>query len=124
MTTAGRRDEVREALSYRTERTLRSCPGVRAGGDLDSTKRSEETQMSIWTSLFKGREDSAAGAVPIGDECLTLAEENPQDPLARQYAAEELARRGENAAAVRHWLAAADIYMSQGFAVRAMAALV
>lgn len=82
--------------------------------------------MSIWTSMFKGtpRAKGECGVVPSGDEWLMKAEENPRDPVARHRAGEELARRGDLAAATRSLLAAADLYMTQGFAVKAMAVLV
>lgn len=82
--------------------------------------------MSIWTSLFKGAPKAKGGTAdfPSGDDWLMKADENPRDPVARHRAGEELARRGDKPAAVRNLLAAADLYMTQGFAVKAMAALV
>ena len=82
--------------------------------------------MSIWSSLFKGHKDEggATGVLPSPEDWLLRAEDSPHDPLARQQAGDILAMRGETALAVHHWLAAADIYMSQGFAVKAMAVLV
>ncbi len=81
--------------------------------------------MSIW-SLFKGQKESqgATAVFPSRDEWLLRSEEEPRDPIARQRAGDELSRRGERAGAIRQWLAAADLYMSQGFAVKAMAVLV
>src|SRR5262249_46271739 len=40
-----------------------------------------------------------------------------------RLAGDELARRGDRAGAIRCWLAAADLYMRHGFAVRALAVL-
>src|SRR5881296_2272485 len=93
--------------------------------------------MPFWSSIFRSAHRAGTGGglarpggaastavLPTGDEWLMRAEEEPRDPLARQRAGDELARRGDHAGAIRSWLTAADLYMSQGFAVRALAVLV
>ncbi len=80
--------------------------------------------MSILSSLLGSlREDSRGTAVLEETDWLRRAEENPSLPLVRRKAGDEAARRGERALAIRHWLAAADLYMGQGYAVKALAVL-
>jgi hypothetical protein len=82
--------------------------------------------MSLWTTLLKGIKDGPSPSVAMAEDVdwLRRAEENPRLPLVRQRAGDELARQGDTVGAVRHWIAAADLYMSQGFTVRALALLV
>lgn len=83
--------------------------------------------MSILSSIFKpGKEKGGSAAKKTSGEdgdWVLRAEEFPNDPLARHRAGEELARRGERAAAISQYLAAADLYLVQGFAVKALAVL-
>src|SRR6185436_11155314 len=68
-------------------------------------------------------ESAATAVLPTEEDWLARAEEFPQDPVTRQQAADIQLRRGDRAAAIQHLLSAADVYMSQGFAVKAMAVL-